>query len=89
MVEDTTVLAKMLEVSCAQAVVFSDQASANEALAVLKAQSQVVAAVIYGKDGSLFAQYTRPGVSGWKPPAKEPSGFCQRWRELTSAWQAV
>jgi len=74
MVEDTTVLAKMLEVSCAQAVVFSDQASANEALAVLQAQSQVVGAAIYGKDGSVFAQYTRSGVSGWTPPAREPSG---------------
>ncbi|MCG3192778.1 MAG: SpoIIE family protein phosphatase [Thermoanaerobaculia bacterium] len=74
MVRDTIVLANMLEVSCAQAVVFDDPRSAEEALSTLKAQSQVVAAAVYGKEGNVFATYMRSGLTGWEPPKVERSG---------------
>ncbi len=74
MVKDTVVLANMLEVSCGQAVVFDDTASAEEALSTLRAQSQVVAAAIYAKDGAVFAKYVRQGEPNWDPPKREPSG---------------
>lgn len=72
-VEDTAVLAKMLEVSCAQAVVFSDPEGAGEALATLRAQPQVVGAAVYGEDGKVFAFYGRER-SGFAPPAREADG---------------
>lgn len=74
LVEDTTVLARMLEVSCAQAVVFDDPEGAEEALSTLRAQTHVVAAAVYGRDGSVFARYVREGVEGWEPPQRQPAG---------------
>ena len=73
MIEDTTVLARMLEVSCAEKVVFDDPEGAKEALATLRAQSQVVGAAVFARDGRVFATYTRTGVTGFAPPVERPA----------------
>jgi serine phosphatase RsbU (regulator of sigma subunit) len=74
LVAETNVLAQMLEVSCAQAVVFGDQEGAEEALSTLRAQGQVVAAAVYGRSGEVFAKYVRQGAGDWRPPPRQPAG---------------
>lgn len=74
MVEDTTVLAKMLEVSSAEKIVFDDPEGAGEALSTLKAQAQVVGASIHARDGSVFAKYAREGAGAWEPPVDRTDG---------------
>jgi serine phosphatase RsbU (regulator of sigma subunit) len=74
MVEDTTVLAKMIEVSSAEKIVFDDPEGAAEALSTLRAQAQVVGASIHARDGSVFATYAREGAGAWEPPGDRPDG---------------
>jgi signal transduction histidine kinase/ActR/RegA family two-component response regulator/HAMP domain-containing protein len=62
MVRDTTVLAEVLGKNSRAALAFQDEVAATDTLSALKSDSHVVAACLYTRDGSRFADYMRPGA---------------------------
>jgi two-component system, sensor histidine kinase and response regulator len=60
---DLAVLAAMLGENCKAALIFDDSHAATQVLEALETEPQVVASVVYRKDGRLFAQYFRAGAS--------------------------
>lgn len=73
------ILAQVIGENSTAALSFNDAAAAAELLQGLKGQPSITRACIYSARGSLFARYTRTGVSeNWGPPAppeKDDSGF--------------
>ena len=65
---DLATEASILALSTAPALAFDDRLTAVRNLAALRARRGVLAAAIYLADGSLFAEYTRPGAE--PPPAR-------------------
>src|SRR5688500_1486943 len=59
--QDLMTEAEIVAYNSAAALAFNDEASANVQLSALSAKSDVVAAVLYGTDGRIFAHYYRGG----------------------------
>jgi signal transduction histidine kinase/DNA-binding response OmpR family regulator len=53
--------AQIIGANTAAALLFDDPESASKTLSALKADPQILSAVIYGSDGKPFATYSRPG----------------------------
>ncbi len=90
LVEKVATLAEVIGTNSTAALTFNDQKSAEATLSALSAESEIVGAAIYAKDGRLFAMYlhpqkrssdplseTEPGaaIPGRQPPA--PAGAPQ------------
>lgn len=58
-VRDLSTLARTVGDTCAPAVTFMDKATAEESLSALKTEPHIVAAMVYGPDGKLFASFQR------------------------------
>ena len=56
-------LAEIVGANCTAALSFDKARTAEETLAALGSEPDVVAAVVYRQDGHLFASFARPGVS--------------------------
>jgi signal transduction histidine kinase/DNA-binding response OmpR family regulator len=83
-VRDLEVLAKMVRLNSAAALTFDDQPSAQEVLATLVAEPQIVAACLYTSDGQPFVKYLRGGsAASFTPPAPGPEGSQIRGGRLT------
>lgn len=63
MVEDLTVLARVIGRNSSAALAFSDEVAASEILSALSAEPHVIAAVIQNTEGKILASYQH-GVSG-------------------------
>ncbi|MDQ6680524.1 MAG: ATP-binding protein [Pseudomonadota bacterium] len=77
-VADLRTQGNLIAQSSAAAIVFNDEKAARENLQLLKLQPRVVAAAIYGKDGRLFASYSRTGNVSARlevDPALAATGF--------------
>jgi signal transduction histidine kinase/ActR/RegA family two-component response regulator len=61
--QDLMTEAKIVAYHSAAALAFHDEASANVQLSALTAKPDLVAAVLYGNDGRVFARYVRSGES--------------------------
>jgi signal transduction histidine kinase/DNA-binding response OmpR family regulator len=59
MVRDLTAVAEMIGSNSTAALTFSDQNSATETLSALSAESHIVSACIYTREGEPFAKYVR------------------------------
>ncbi len=59
LVQEVSTMAEMLAESSTPALTFSDQKSAAESLAVLRADPRMESACLYDKNGNLFASYVR------------------------------
>ncbi|MDX1422370.1 MAG: ATP-binding protein [Kiloniellales bacterium] len=70
MVKELTTIAGIVADNSTAALVFNDPASADETLAALKAKPEIIGAVIFRKDGSLFASYVA-GAAEIPPPFRE------------------
>jgi signal transduction histidine kinase/CheY-like chemotaxis protein len=57
--QDLTTQAQIVAYNSAAAMAFKDESSANVTLSALTAKDDVVAAVLYGTDGNIFARYFR------------------------------
>lgn len=75
MAQDLAVLGEIIGSNSRAALVFNDPNSAEETLAAMAAEGHVVAAILYTKDGKVFAQYLRsdsrehftpPPVQQWR-----------------------
>src|SRR5439155_20200466 len=60
MARDMTVLADVLSRNSTSALAFQDESEASKTLLALNAEPQIIAACLYAKDGSRFAEYVRP-----------------------------
>lgn len=59
LMNELTIQTKIIGSNCTAALMFNDAKAASEILAALKANSSIDLALIYAKDGALFAQYSR------------------------------
>jgi signal transduction histidine kinase/DNA-binding response OmpR family regulator len=66
--------AQIIGASTAAALLFDDPESATKTLSALKADPQILSAVIYGGDGRPFATYTRPDSGEIPAPPTIPKG---------------
>jgi signal transduction histidine kinase/CheY-like chemotaxis protein len=63
MIRELTTLADTLGVNTAPALMFNDPGSGRDILSALSAEKHIVAGCLYDREGKLFADYPRPGVS--------------------------
>ena len=61
-------LARVIGGNTEASLLFDDEQSAVETLAALKAEKSVEAAIVYDRDGRIFAKYMRSDVSGFRLP---------------------
>ncbi|MCZ6872573.1 MAG: response regulator [bacterium] len=72
MVRDLSTLAEIIGTNSRAALTFDDQSSAEETLASLSAERQIVSACLYMTDGTVFAKYRRDDVNkDLSPPAPQ------------------
>ena len=74
LVSDLTAKAETLVLNTAAALTFNDRQSAQELLEAHRVERNIVAVCLYGKSGSVFAEYRRdaigPGCQMTAPPAE-------------------
>jgi signal transduction histidine kinase/DNA-binding response OmpR family regulator len=80
MVQRLTVLANAIGANSSAALLFNDSKAATVTLRALSAESHVVNACLFTKDGSLFALYYRTGTQPAGFPAK-PSPEGTYWQQ--------
>lgn len=72
-VSDLTTYAHMIGANATSAMLFNDEDAATKTLAALAANPDIVDAVIYDKEGKMFARYLAPQhASGASHPTIEP-----------------
>jgi len=67
MVEDLTVMARVIDSNTAAQMLFNEQEPATKVLATLKAQPRIISARLFTKDGQVFASYVRGDQDGPLP----------------------
>src|SRR2546429_446875 len=67
-------LAKWPAANTTAPLAFEDRAAAEGTLRALKAESHIIEACVYGRDGNVFARYSRSGTEGAPPPKPRPAG---------------
>src|SRR3984893_5519478 len=73
--QDLIAAATMVGSNSTAALSFGDAKSASEILAALETKQNVINACIYGKDGKVFATYSRRSTSDlFSPPPVQPQG---------------
>ena len=82
MSEDLGSLADVAGANSVAAMAFGDVAASDEILAALALKPGVVAAALYGKDGTLFASFRRSNAAGEPIPARVPSSGIARDRTV-------
>jgi PAS domain S-box-containing protein len=77
LLHDLTAQVKILAINSTASLTFNDQKAAAETLGALKASPNIECAVIYNRDGSVFAEYWRPGERKvpLPPPSRNDSHF--------------
>jgi signal transduction histidine kinase/CheY-like chemotaxis protein len=61
--QDLVTQTKVIGYNSAAAMVFKDVSAATTTLSALKAKKDIVTAILYGRDGKVFAYYSRDGKS--------------------------
>lgn len=75
MARQLAVLAEIIGANSTAALSFNDPASAQETLAALAADENIVSTALYTKDGRIFAKYLRSDVTGeFSTPEPEKDG---------------
>jgi methyl-accepting chemotaxis protein len=75
--ENLMALARVIGGNSEASLLFDDEESAVETLRALKAEESVEAAIVYDRDGQIFAKYIRSDVVGFRPPRELSSE--SRW----------
>ena len=86
---DQTALAQIIADNSTASLSFNDPRTAAETLAALRARPHVESACIYRLDGSLLANYARPGVSSVCAAGGERNGFQFKKDDVTVAHAIV
>ncbi len=74
MMRNQSVLAKIIGENSEVALTYLDPENGQNTLSSLSMEKHVTAAVLYDKDGKVFARYTREDVNGFEAPEVKPSG---------------
>ena len=83
-VDRLTVQAKIIGNNSTASLVFNDPKAAEEILGALRAAPNIVYAVIYSKEGRMFAYYLREGsVDRFSPPPPQDAGHHFGKNDLT------
>ena len=87
---EITTLAEIIGGNTTAPLAFKDTKAATETLATLTAQRQITAAALYGRDGRLFASYTRQD-SRARVPETPPRDGEPQWGggRLTLSWPVL
>ncbi|HEY6945668.1 MAG TPA: response regulator [Candidatus Acidoferrum sp.] len=86
MISELNTLADTLGANTAAALMFHDSRSAREMLSALQGEKHIVAACLYDREGTVFAEYRRPGISAsWVIPAWDEAGARFDEQSLTLA----
>jgi len=72
---ELTIQTEIIGSNCTAALMFNDAKAASEILSALRANSSVDLAMIYAKDGALFAQYSRDGKKPDVPHRPQKEGY--------------
>jgi|GEM_PF-906374 len=72
---DLSALTRIIADNSTAALAFDDRQSATETLSALRARPHIVAACIYRLDGTMFAEYARPGASAMCPSPGSGDGI--------------
>ena len=88
MVRKLSTEANLVGANAASALVFDDREAAGKALGALRAEPHVLAAAIYGKDGTRFTTYLRPGLTEL-PPALDEVPASGSWHRFARGRLAV
>jgi signal transduction histidine kinase len=72
---DLTTQAEVLARATAPALTFGDRRTAEKDLSVMQVRPRVRAAAVYGRDGGMFAAYTKPGSAEAFPARAEAPGI--------------
>ncbi|MBF0466117.1 MAG: HAMP domain-containing protein [Nitrospirae bacterium] len=76
LITDLTLKAKMIAKSSAAAILFSDSKRASEILKMLKYSPNIELAVLYSKEGTIFAQYEKENSeTKMSPPLPREDGY--------------
>src|SRR5947209_18152074 len=70
--EEMNARAELIGAATEGSLDFGDNKAATEILSKLSSSRDIVRACIYGKDGKVFASYTRPGADNTAWPAPQP-----------------
>jgi signal transduction histidine kinase/DNA-binding response OmpR family regulator len=79
-VDDLTILARIIGENCISQLEFEDAKGAVQTLSALGVKPHVVAATVYTKVGKLFAAYTAKGVQANVLPAAPPAEGHRLWK---------
>jgi PAS domain S-box-containing protein len=85
LVRDLVMMTEMTGANCAAGLTFNDAGSVEQTLKSLRADSHIVGAWIYDRDGQPFAKYQRAGSKGeFMPPPVQEDGhrFSERRLDL-------
>jgi methyl-accepting chemotaxis protein len=74
MINEVSVLAQVVGTNSAASLLFNDVEAAEETLAALKANTHVIAAVIYDAEEAPFAAYLRSEVKNFEAPTEIAAG---------------
>lgn len=74
MVRDVATLADVIGGNCTAALAFRDPKAAEDVLAALRAEPNIVSAAIYTKDKEPFAHYQRDNTNDWNAPELRGDG---------------
>ncbi len=84
LVKAVTADADTLGLATAASLAFNDRQSAQEMLANIRAESNVVSVTLYDKHREVFAEYRRSGIdAGYKPPSWKREGAIFEAESLT------
>jgi len=72
MVRDLSITARMIGDNSAASLSFNEAGSAEQTLRSLNAQTHLIGAAIYNRDGQLFARYQRPNAAPAFAPPETP-----------------
>jgi Periplasmic sensor domain len=82
LVEKVATLAEVIGTNSTAALTFSDQKSAEATLSALSAESEIVGAALYTRDGRLFAMYLSPQKRSGDPLSETEPGAALPGRQL-------
>jgi PAS domain S-box-containing protein len=74
-VKNVSVLAEAIGNNCSAAIEFNDPKTAEDTLRALRAEPSIVAALVYTRQGELFASYRRPDKTPIILPAAPEAGY--------------
>ena len=82
---DVNVLAGVIGENAASSLVFNDPETARSTLGALRAQPHISAAILFDRDGKLFASYMKPHAGALQPQhcarlPEHPAGLPERGR---------